>query len=66
MRSVKALVSSLDQEVEQDFMEIDPSDIEYTYANMSDLQKDINFKLSRVIEEGLKKFVTCYREYYRK
>jgi dTDP-D-glucose 4,6-dehydratase len=32
---------------------------------VSDLERDINFKPSTSIEDGLKKFVDWYKEYYK-
>lgn len=41
-----------------------PGDILETYADVDDLAKDVGFKPSTPIEEGIKKFVKWYREYY--
>ena len=40
-------------------------DILRNYADVSDLEKDIDFKPSTSIEEGLGKFVDWYKEYYK-
>ena len=45
-------------------MDMQPGDILRTYADVSDLERDINFKPFTSIEEGLKKFVDWY-EYYK-
>ena len=39
-------------------------DILRTYADVSDLERDIGFKPSTSIEEGLGKFVDWYKKYY--
>ena len=41
-----------------------PGDVLRTYADVSDLEKDINFKPKTSIEEGLDKFVKWYKAYY--
>lgn len=66
MRFINALESALGQEAKKNYMEMQPGDVKRTYADMSDLEQDINFKPSTSIEEGLDKFVTWYREYYKK
>ena len=45
-------------------MEMQPGDVLRTYADVSELERDIDFKPSTSIEEGLGKFVDWYKEYY--
>ena len=42
-----------------------PGDVYQTYADVSDLIRDFDFKPSTTIEEGLTKFVEWYRGYYK-
>ena len=49
-----------------DVEQMQPGDVVRTYADVSDLERDINFKPSTSIEEGLKKFVDWYKDYYKK
>jgi len=42
-----------------------PGDVKTTYADISDLKKDIDFKPDTSIEEGIGKFVDWYKEYYK-
>lgn len=49
-----------------DVEQMQPGDVVRTYADVSDLERDINFKPSTSIEEGLKKFVDWYKVYYNK
>ena len=46
-------------------MDMQPGDVLRTYADVSDLDEDIGFKLSTSIEDGLMKFVEWYKEYYK-
>ena len=64
MRFINALESALGKEVEKIYMDMQPGDVLRTYADVSDLERDINFKPSTSIEDGLKKFVEWYEEYY--
>ena len=65
MRFINALESALGKEAEKVYMDMQPGDVLRTYADVSDLEKDINFKPSTSIEDGLQKFVKWYLEYYQ-
>ena len=65
MKFINALESALGKEAEKVYMDMQPGDVLRTYADVSDLEKDINFKPSTSIEDGLVKFVDCYEEYYK-
>jgi UDP-glucuronate 4-epimerase len=41
-----------------------PGDVYQTYADVSELEKDFDFKPSTSIEEGLNKFAKWYFDYY--
>lgn len=65
MRFINALESALGKEAEKVYMDMQPGDVLRTYADVSDLERDINFKPSTSIEDGLAKFVEWYKEYYK-
>lgn len=65
MRFIKALESALGVEAKKEYQDMQPGDVKRTYADMTDLEEDINFKPSTTIEEGLKKFVDWYKDYYK-
>lgn len=46
------------------YLDMQPGDVVTTFADVSDLEKTINFKPSTSIKEGLVKFVDWYRDYY--
>lgn len=64
MRFIKALESALGMEANKEYMDMQPGDVKRTYADMTDLEEDINFKPSTTIEDGLAKFVEWYKSYY--
>jgi UDP-glucuronate 4-epimerase len=64
MRFINALESALGKEAEKVYMDMQSGDVLRTYADVSDLERDINFKPSTSIEDGLAKFVDWYKEYY--
>lgn len=65
MRFINVLEEKLGKKAEKIFMDMQPGDVLRTYADVSDLEKDINFKPKTSIEEGLDKFVGWYKEYYK-
>ncbi len=65
MRFINALESALGKEAEKIYMDMQPGDVLRTYADVSELERDINFKPSTSIEDGLKKFTEWYEEYYK-
>jgi UDP-glucuronate 4-epimerase len=64
MRFINALETALGMEAEKIYMDMQPGDVLRTYADVSDLERDINFKPNTSIEDGLAKFVGWYKEYY--
>ncbi|GAA5421545.1 NAD-dependent epimerase [Tetragenococcus halophilus] len=65
MRFINALEIALGKEAEKIYMDMQPGDVMRTYADVSDLERDIKFKPSTSIEIGLQKFVDWYKEYYQ-
>lgn len=65
MKFINILEEKIGKKAEKIYMDMQPGDVLRTYADVSDLQRDIGFKPSTSIEEGLGKFVEWYREYYK-
>lgn len=63
---ISVIEDNLGKKAKRNYMEMQPGDVIRTYADVSDLEKDINFKPKTSIEEGIEKFVNWYREYYEK
>ncbi len=66
MHFIEVLEDCLGKKAEKNLLAIQPGDVPATYADVDDLIKDVGFKPSTPIEEGLKKFVEWYRQYYNK
>ena len=64
MRMIEVLEESLGKKAEKNFLPMQPGDVQATYANIDALTKDVGFKPSTPIEEGIPRFVTWYREFY--
>ncbi len=64
MDFISCLEKHLGKEALKRFLPMQAGDVKATYADIDDLTKDIGFQPSTSIDEGLKKFVAWYREYY--
>ena len=62
---IAVLEGCLGKEASKIYLDMQPGDVIMTYADVSDLEKDIGFKPETSIEEGLAKFVEWYRKYYK-
>jgi UDP-glucuronate 4-epimerase len=65
MKFISVLEDKLGMEAKKNYMDMQPGDVLRTYADISDLEREIDFKPSTSIEEGLGKFVNWYKEYYK-
>jgi UDP-glucuronate 4-epimerase len=65
MAFVEAIEKALGKKAEKNFLPLQAGDVPATYADVDDLIKDVGFKPSTSIEEGVARFVDWYKEYYR-
>jgi UDP-glucuronate 4-epimerase len=65
LRFIKILERYLGREAVINLMPMQAGDVLATYADIKDLMDDVGFKPTISVEEGLKKFMTWYLEYYR-
>ena len=65
MKFINVLEEKIGKEANKQYMEMQPGDVLRTYADVSELERDIEFKPSTSIEDGLGKFVEWYKSYYR-
>ena len=65
MRYVEVLEKCLGITAQKNFLPLQDGDVPATYANVDDLVRDIDFKPSTAIEDGIRNFVDWYREYYK-
>ncbi len=64
MRYIEVLEECLGKKAEKNFLPMQAGDVSATYADVEDLVREINFKPNTSIEDGVRNFVTWYREYY--
>ncbi|WP_319547447.1 NAD-dependent epimerase [Desulfogranum marinum] len=65
MRYIEVLEQCIGRKAEKNFLPMQNGDVPATYANVDDLVREIDFKPSTSIEDGIERFVQWYREYYR-
>jgi len=63
---IKAIEKNLKKKANIILEEMQPGDVEKTYADTNNLEKWVNFKPSTSIDEGIKNFVNWYLSYYKK
>jgi len=64
MTFIAVLEKAIGKKAEKIYLDMQPGDVLKTYADISDLERAINFRPVTGIEEGLGKFAEWYREYY--
>lgn len=64
MDFISELEKQLGKEAEKEYLPMQPGDVYQTYADVSELMKDFEFKPDTSIQEGLSKFVEWFKEYY--
>ncbi len=64
MKFINVLEEKIGRQAEKIYIDMQPGDVLRTYADVSDLEKDIGFRPNTSLEEGLGKFVDWYKEYY--
>jgi UDP-glucuronate 4-epimerase len=62
---IESLESSLNKKAKMNFLPLQPGDVPATCADVDDIMAAVGFKPATPIEEGIKKFVSWYREYYQ-
>ena len=65
MMYINAIENILGKKANIKFEEMQPGDVETTYANTEALKNWINFRPSTPINIGVKKFIEWYLEYYK-
>lgn len=65
MYFIETLEKAIGKEAKKEFLPMQPGDVYQTYADVTDLINDFDFKPSTSIEEGLSKFAKWYKEYYK-
>jgi UDP-glucuronate 4-epimerase len=61
---IETLERCLGRKAEQRLLPLQPGDVPRTYADITDLERDVGFRPVTTIETGIARFVEWYRQYY--
>ncbi|MGH8501182.1 MAG: NAD-dependent epimerase [Gammaproteobacteria bacterium] len=64
MRYIEVLETCTGKRARRNLLPLQPGDVPDTYADVENLIKDVGYRPSTPIEEGIKRFVDWYRGYY--
>ncbi len=59
------LEAALGRKAEKRLLPLQPGDVPATYADVDELVRDVGFQPATPIEEGVRRFVAWYRDFYR-
>ena len=64
MRYIEVIEDCLGREAEKNLLPLQPGDVPDTWADTADLVADVGYQPSTPVEEGVKRFVEWYVDYY--
>ncbi len=64
MRFIEVLEKALGKEAAKNLLPLQLGDVPATYADVDDMVRDVGFKPATSIEDGIKRFVEWYKDYF--
>ena len=61
---IKAIEDALGIKADKELLPLQPGDVPDTYADLTDLVRDFDYKPTTTINQGVTKFVEWYKDYY--
>ena len=65
MDYIRALEETLGIEAKIEYLPLQPGDVEGTAADVTALERDFGYRPAVAVDEGIRRFVAWYREYYK-
>jgi UDP-glucuronate 4-epimerase len=62
---IEAIEDALEVKSEKELLPLQPGDVPDTYANVDDLVEEFDFKPKMSVNQGVKNFVTWYKQYHK-
>ena len=62
---IGALEAALGREAKKNWLPMQPGDVPETSADVEDLVRDVGYRPSTPLDEGIRRFVAWYRDFYR-
>lgn len=66
MRYIELIEQYLGKKAQKNLLPLQAGDVPDTSADVEDLVRDVGYRPATPVEEGIRKFVEWYREYYKK
>jgi UDP-glucuronate 4-epimerase len=64
MQYIETLEKMLGKTAKKNLLPMQAGDVQATYADVDDLERDVGFKPQTLIDEGIGRFVEWYKRYY--
>jgi UDP-glucuronate 4-epimerase len=65
MRYIEVIEECLGRKAQKNFLPMQPGDVPETFADIEDLVRDVGYRPATPIEEGVRRFVDWFCEYYK-
>ena len=65
LRYIEVLEDCLGVKAQKNMLPLQPGDVPDTFADVSDLERDVGYRPAPSVETGVRRFVDWYREYYK-
>jgi len=65
MEFITAIEKAMNKEARKNFLPLQKGDVLETWADTTSLEKDTGYRPSTPVEEGIRKFVEWYKEFYK-
>lgn len=62
---IETMENAFGKKVNKEYLPMQPGDVLNTFSDVSDLEKDFNFKPKTSLKEGISKFTEWYMSYYK-
>jgi UDP-glucuronate 4-epimerase len=62
---ISALEGALGREAKKNWLPMQPGDVPQTSADVEDLVRDVGYRPSTPLDDGIRRFVAWYRDFYR-
>jgi UDP-glucuronate 4-epimerase len=62
---IEAIEIKLNLNAKKEFLPLQPGDVPDTFADVSDLVNDLNYKPATTIKDGIGSFIDWYKEFYK-
>ena len=64
LQFINILEKEIGKPARKKMLPMQPGDVQETYADITDIQRDVGYNPATYIQDGLKQFVEWYREYF--